>query len=153
MMEELLKEAMQQIKGLTPRLNKVTDMANEVTRHVELFLNHEMSVGVPAEVAIGSPGEQTESLVYARVNGKFRIAVVVLDKATGNEVMFKPWADCTREIKLRSFRYLPLLMTKLASEIAQQLAEVEEAAVQVAEVLASILDPGAAKRERCQGQS
>ena len=127
------RDALASLRTLTPRLNAVTDLANNTIRDVEKFLNDEVSAGVAAFVLVehlDEDGTTWVSLEYRRVGGRFRIALVWYD--CGEEKSEKAWADCGRRDKLVSFAKLPDLLTEIAKKVEAYLGATEATARTVA---------------------
>lgn len=144
MSEMNLREAVESLRKLTPRLNDVTNLANETVRKVEAFLNDQLSVGVEALVKVKSNPEDYEAtyLEYRRVGGKFRIAVCNTDP-DGVESGLKPWSDCTRDVKLETFAKLPELLINVAHQVQQEISKTEAAALEVADSISLLRAPQA----------
>src|SRR5262245_14975669 len=107
-----LRESLETLRKLTPRINAVTDLAAETVREVESFLSDECSAGIPARVLAEDYDPSSEAglfLEYRRVGSRFRIAVVELAE-DGSDEFEKPWTDCARTLKLKTFRLLPTLL-------------------------------------------
>lgn len=134
-----LRDAMESLRSQSPRLNKITDLANETVREIEAFLNDECSIGVTAVVKMqGDPeGPEGTYLEYRRVGPRFRIAIVESDD-DGRDTSVKAWADCPRAVKLDTFKLLPQLMTSIAQRVEKQIAEAEQTANAAAEIIAEL---------------
>ena len=146
-MTDQLRDAIRRIRDLTPELNAVTDKANAIVARVEKFLNDECSVGIPAYVRVGPSSESDDGaievqtwLAYARVDGKFRIAVQTT--VNGEPEENKPWPACQREVKLEVLDYLPKLLTKIADEVSEVIAKTDNTAGVVEEILESMTEVG-----------
>lgn len=141
MMEELTK-AIKQLETLSPRLNEITEQANEVVAHVEGFLNQVCSIGIEAEVhlehkGLDEPEGWCRDLAYAPVGGKFRIALK--EETWGEEddrhggmreyyrTTFRAWADLSRSEKLHAVAHLPELVETIAAEAAAVATRAENA--------------------------
>lgn len=141
-----LRNAIDSLRNLSPRLNKITDEANDIVRDVESFLNEECSIGVTACVNVeyfGDPNEGSSGgryLEYRRVGPRFRIAIVVADE-NGEDVSVKPWADSPRHEKLDSFKVLPDLIGEIAKKVEESIAAVENTTKSVASTLATLRKP------------
>jgi len=157
-MTETLRESIENLRSLSPKLNKATDDANNVVQAVETFLNDECRLGVPAEVlAIENDDEHSDtSLAYARVAGKYRIAVTtrwfkVRDEDGtpftddfGNpepilmSVETSAWSESPRAMKLKTFKELPTLLEQLAKEAEEAISSTTEASEAVGKILAAL---------------
>ena len=151
-MTDELRQALQQIREATPKLNKATDEAAQLVKVVDDFLA-EQGVGLPVQVIVES-GETTKDeeeaepyhsetlcLSYKRCgrDGKFHIAV---------EREFFAWRDCdgygepdnptvsrdvdswslaSREDKLKTFAELPELLTEIAKQVTNTVKSTVEA--------------------------
>ena len=112
------------------RLNELTDRANQLIRDAEARLS-EMSVGIyrEAKFRIRPDHPKLAHLLYQKHNGKFIIGVLKMSLVAG-EVVFTPWAECTREEKIAAVSALPDLIKNIEAE-AKKLADRAE------EILAS----------------
>jgi hypothetical protein len=147
MSEKKLREAVESLRNLTPRLNAVTDLANETVRNVENFLNDQLSLGIPACVLVSAEDDDDDDddpagtyLEYRRVGPRFRIAVVVTD-SLGRDATIKAWSDCSRTEKLSTFKKLPELLTKLATQVAEDILNAEQAAKEVDSLITVLRTP------------
>src|SRR5687768_10043052 len=72
-----LSAAIAKLRQLSPKLNHVTDEANQVVSMVERFLNEECRIGIPCAVMAwaGDENDDTGFLAYDRHGGRFRIVV------------------------------------------------------------------------------
>lgn len=138
-----LREAVESLRSLAPRLNKITDEANEIVRSVEQFLNEECSVGISAHFRYKDFEGTTDGgvfLEYRRVGQKYRIAIVEADD-NYRDTSVKPWADSSRQDKLESFPYLPELLRHIAEKVSEQVQKVEVAARDVVDTLGVFRQP------------
>jgi len=89
------------------------------------------------------------SLVYRRVEGKFRIAVeegtqtAFADENNWASHAWKvrsevPWLECPRDVKLKTFPKLPQLLLDITKNVEKVIADVEKAKPEVEEVLHSL---------------
>jgi Lon protease-like protein len=140
--EKALRVAVESLRTLSPRLNSITDFANDLVREVEEFLNEECSIGISATVSVARTSDGPEGLYleYRRVGPRFRVAVVLTDDE-GNDISVKPWSDSSRTDKLGTLPFLPKLLTEIAEEAEGQVARAEKAAQTVASTLAALRGP------------
>jgi len=148
-MTEELRKSIERIRSLAPDLNKATDEAQKVVARVEQFLDG-CGIGVTAEAQFSNEDldenmSRQRQLSYARVAGKFRIAVTAtLCEMLENTTKFMPdednppiaWGSCPRDIKLESFGRLPELLEK----IADRASELSQAATDTTKTVKEILD-------------
>ena len=139
-----LNRAMAELRDSTKRLNAITDNANALVRDVEEFLNKECSVGVYASVIVSSTTHEEHdvtfytSLSYARVNGKYRIAIEN-GRDDDPEPAIRAWAECTRDEKLEALAKLPWLILEIAKIMQAATARAEETVSTVAASMAAAL--------------
>jgi hypothetical protein len=135
-----LRDAIEALRAVSPRLNSITDLANETVRDVERFLNEECSIGIPASLKIDEDVERgiVTFLEYRRVGPRFRIAVVVIREDGEEELFAKPWADCARDEKLKSFNFLPELLAAIAFLAHKQINPVESTTKAIAAAVAAL---------------
>jgi hypothetical protein len=138
-----LKTSLQNLKGYSATMNKVTDEANETIRMVEQFLNEECSIGIPCGVLLkdlveddGTP-YRADWLEYRRINGKFRIAIATYwpDGDEGE----RAWSDCPREEKLESYKKLPDLLIELTKKVLATVTETRENTQMVSQVVKGLI--------------
>ena len=166
MTNENVTESIERLRELAPKLNQATDEANRIVGLVERFLNEECSIGVPCEIEarvtdlrkVDRKAEalvETMYLVYARVQGKYHLAVnTVVERALGDSgqprepvsANTKVWLSCSREEKLATFPKLPALMDRIACEAAEMAERTANAAQSVHEMQTS-LDNGNRKQK------
>ncbi len=138
-----LTTSLQNLKGYSATMNKVTDEANETIRMVEQFLNEECSIGLPCSVTVSEFVDEEQnpvrnvSLEYRRINSKFRIAVVTYYPSGEEEE--KPWSDCPREDKLDSYKKLPDLLIELTKKVMTTLSETQENTRMVAQIIKNLI--------------
>jgi hypothetical protein len=111
-----LQEAVNQLRKMSVQLNEATDIATTTILRVEKFLNEECSIGMWGMVEKKSETDPPETVAirYDRFESQFRIMAQI---RRGDEpVAFKPWVNCNRETKLKSFPMLPGLLNIIAKE-------------------------------------
>lgn len=146
-MTEDVCKSINQIRELSPKLNRATDKANEIVARVETFLNEECSIGIPALVlidweAVSTNAKRRKWLVYERIDGKFRIGVetdLVENAERANEQVTREdlvdWSSCSRALKLEAFGRLPTLLRQIVEEVTR----VTETTTGVAETVDEIV--------------
>jgi hypothetical protein len=145
-MTDELREKIESLRAITPRLNKAIDAAAATIKTANDFL---------AEVGIGVSGEsscytsephpnppdhrvwQVDShLAYGRYgsDGKFCIHIVCLDQASDDgdnwEILGRQswaWGSLSREEKLKSFAMLPSLLDNIVANALRITEEAEKA--------------------------
>ncbi len=112
---ELLQEAVDQLRKMSVQLNEATDTATTTILRVEKFLNEECSIGMWGMVDQNQPDPpENVAIRYDRFESQFRILAQI---RRGDEpVAFKPWVNCNRETKLKTFLMLPGLLNIIAKE-------------------------------------
>jgi hypothetical protein len=140
-MADDLSVAFERLRTSTSRLNALTDVAAQTIRDTEAYLE-ELHVGVAAWVPVVTVWDEKDvrdrceiSLQYIRPDEKkFRVVVEFAsfteDFHHGDEV--KPWAECTREHKLRTFEKLPDLLVEIARKVDEQVSKAEQTVAEVA---------------------
>jgi hypothetical protein len=124
-----LSKQLHELQKSTNDLNALTDKANDVVRRTEIFLKEKCRVGGRAHVCVPPPDDEEQDpsletyLGYERYRGDYRIVVTrVVD---GDPQEAKPWAECSRDTKLRTLNALPELIEQLHQKVKKQVAEVQ----------------------------
>jgi hypothetical protein len=143
-MADLLVPRLNRLEELAKQVNAASDETGRQFQRVEAHLNKVIHLGVTAEVLIDSsslPEEFYESrtwLVYGRYGPKFRIYVREtlhqLDSQTCEETL---WSNCSRDVKLLAFNYLPSLLEELERSLECTLEQIKSNS----EALQSLLPP------------
>jgi hypothetical protein len=126
-----LSKQLRELQKSTDDLNALTDKANEVVRRTELFLREKCRVGGRASVPVPSLHEDDDPegpawetyLEYERYKGDYRILVTHLVDGDPHET--KPWAECSRDIKLKTLDALPELIGELLKKVRKQIADTQ----------------------------
>jgi hypothetical protein len=126
-----LSKQLRELQKSTDYLNGLTDKANEIVRRTESFLKEKCRVGKRAGVPAPSlhqdddpDGPEWETyLEYERWKGDFRIVVTHL--VDGNVHETKPWAECSRDVKLKTLDALPNLVGELLKKVKEQVADIQ----------------------------
>lgn len=156
-MTDELRDSLNQLRKLSPKLNKVTDEAAATVAAIEKFLNQECSIGIPAEVDAWTADEESLSLGYRRCAGQFRIVVIERSLAMSvddndnrvpatddggfqiwNTVGEVPWSENTRVNKLRTFPSLPQLLNRIAEVATSTIEATEKTAAIVKQIVGTI---------------
>jgi hypothetical protein len=127
------------IRSLASRLNELTEQANHTIRTIESFLD-ECSVGITTYVSVETPNPQSPAglyLGYLRVKGRYRIAVVESDDM-GEDTAVRPWSDCTRDEKVKTFEKLPDLLNSLTKNLTSKIKATETTTQAVAQALKAV---------------
>jgi len=137
-MADELRESIQTLRTLAPKLNQVTDQATETVKAVEKFLD-ENGVGVAAYACVDSRGDGPEGtyIGYLRHSGKFRIVVVDAD-ADGVDRRIRTWYECSRDEKLDSFDRLPDLLAHIAKQLQERIDRTANSVRLVSEFLTAL---------------
>lgn len=131
------------LRKLSLQLNSLSEELNQTVLAVEHFLGVTCSLGISvgALVEADSSEELQTYLEYRRVGGKFRIAVVEI--AEQGEINVRPWSDCPRDEKLKTFAKLPDLLANLAETIQVRIKQALEARQSVKPILEGLAhNPG-----------
>jgi hypothetical protein len=163
-MTDDLKARLAALRGVSPRINAVTNHTNDVIKSVEKTLVEDLSLAVSASVLFESDfgGERgvtkKQSLAFGRVkgNGTYRIFVLIetgraTSEDSGSEAASEAieeeqilWPSCSRELKLKAFQYLPALLKVLVDRAEKLVEACEKTAVQIREMVTGLDDPGEA---------
>jgi hypothetical protein len=124
------------LRELTPDLNKTADECAKLVQDLEEILRELGLGGIDAEGFDGvvPEGEPFQSLAHCRIDGKYRIAVVFHD-AQNREKERKPYAECPRDVKLRTFSYVSALIEDILSREQKILAAAQKAKQTLQEIL------------------
>jgi hypothetical protein len=129
---------------MAPRLHAVTDEAARIAQLVETFLGEECKLGLGASTDFDQhddPRDGTEfckRLAYGRIDGEFRLIVraIRIDQSREEDCLSETaWANCTREVKLRSIEHIPDLLAAISKKVQFAIQQTEEATVKVNQLL------------------
>jgi hypothetical protein len=153
-MSNELKKRIAALRGITPRLNFVTDQVSEIVRTVEKTLVEELNIGIESSVKFHSEPStekgvsREHNLAFARVaSAGYRIHVAtrtVRDSTQhfggvpGSESLHEEqilWPSCSREIKLRAFDKLPELLDGIIKNAEDLLQTAEQTAAKIKEMV------------------
>ena len=131
-MTDDLSKSLLKLRNSTNELNELTDRANALVRRAERYLSEECRVGGPVHVEVPSMDQPNENfgpdwstyLGYERYKGEHRI--VVTHAVDGDPHEIKAWAECSRDIKLKSIEALPDLVQMLLEKVNEQVAQIHE---------------------------
>jgi hypothetical protein len=152
-MADHLSKSLRELRNSTEELNALTDRANDLVRRTERFLSEECRVGGPTSTHVewmdqsaeGPNGEQgpewSTYLCYKRHKGEHRIMVEHLLDYDLRES--KPWAECSRDVKLETIKALPNLIDELLSKVNDQVSGLQATISQ----LDSIISPADASEK------
>jgi len=153
-MSNELKKRIAALRGISPRLNSVTDQVSEIVKSVETTLVEELNIGIEASVkfyserALETGVSREHHLAFNRVGSAgYRLHVAVLTvrdatqqpggpdtRATLNEEQVL-WPSCSREMKLRAFDKLPELLDKIIKNAEGLLQTAELTAARIKEMV------------------
>ena len=142
-----LSTQLHELQKSTDDLNAITDKANDVVRRAEIFLREKCRVGGWASVYIPIPEEDEDPeggptwetyLRYDRYKGDYRI--VVEHSMDGEPHSVKPWAECSRDIKLETLEALPALIEELHKKVRKQIAGVQAKVDRLDSMIPSVAD-------------
>lgn len=130
-MADDLSVAVERLRTSSQRLNTASDDAARTVRDVEEFLE-ELKVGVSMVVDVeptkgqshGATG-QLKLFYHKSTNGRYRVMVGLVPEDNG-DVVLRPWAEASRDEKLRSFSKLPRLLTLLSVLVDEQAEKAEQ---------------------------
>lgn len=159
-MSNELKKRIAALRGMSPRLNSVTDQVSEIVRTVEKTLVEDLNVGIEASVKFHSePTDQKgvfreHSLAFGRVGSAgYRLHVVtrtVRDSAqeiSGSDISESVheeqilWPSCSRDLKLRAFDKLPELLDGIIKNAEGLLQTAERTAAKIREMVGEFDGP------------
>ena len=151
-----LRKSLDELRTLSPQLNKATDDANRVVQLVEKFLNDECRIGLRSYVTIWTDKPDHEQylgiddfagllLGYDRCGSAgFRIVIQRnedKEESEGNKYIAKdirPWAESARGDKLKSFPGIPQLLKKIVAEAEQAIASASKTSKAIDEMMAAL---------------
>jgi hypothetical protein len=157
-----LKKRLAALRGVSPRINAVTNHTNDVIKLVEKTLVEDLNLAVSASVLFESEfgGEagvtRKQSLAFGRVKGNGTYRIFVLNE-TGRASSEQPgsgdafevmeeeqilWPSCGRELKLKAFNHLPTLLKELVGRAEKLVEACEKTAVQIREMVTGLDDQG-----------
>lgn len=153
-MSNELKKRIAALRGMSPRLNSVTDQVSEIVRTVEKTLVEELNIGIEASVEFHSePAAEKgvfreHSLAFGRVaSAGYRLHVATRTVRDSSQQMSGPhpsesvheeqilWPSCSREIKLRAFDKLPELLDSIIKNAEDLLETAEKTAAKIREMV------------------
>ena len=156
MTHELFKR-LSALRGITPRLNSVTDQVSEIVRSVEKTLVEELKIGIDASEwflgePAGEPGVTREhSLAFSRVGtAGYRINVSIVTVRDAPKEGSEPapsrrqseerilWQSCTRELKLKAFEKLPALLDSIVKSAEALLHTADNTAARIKDMLGDV---------------
>lgn len=133
------------LRTSTEQLNKSADHLIGLVLGIEQFLSEESNVGTPVYVPTPSPKDSSVHylLGYQRYDKKFRIVVKkIITNPLGIDDVIKPWAECTRDVKIKTAKCLTQLISEIYEVIQSEFDELQEARKVAAAVLISLTDKG-----------
>jgi hypothetical protein len=149
-----LKARLAALRGISPRLNAVTDQVSEIVKSVETTLVEDLSIGTEAKVLFHSePGAEAGTslqcyLAFGRVGSAgYRLHVLTfvvretMDEkgaVTTSETLKAEqtlWPSCSRELKLRAFERLPDLLDAIVQNAEGLLQTADQTAARVREMV------------------
>jgi hypothetical protein len=128
-MSDDLSMQLRELRKSTDELNVLTDKANDLVRRAEAFLSQECRVGGPVYVFVSSAQSDDDGPVwstylgYDRHKGELRIVVSGFLEDELREL--KPWAECSRDLKLETLDALPKVIQELSKKVRKQVADVK----------------------------
>jgi hypothetical protein len=153
-MSNELKNRIAALRGMSPRLNSVTDQVSEFVRTVEKTLVEELNIGIEASVRFHSEPASEKGilrehlLAFGRVaSAGYRLHVVTRtvrespQESTGPHVSESLheeqilWPSCSRELKLKAFDKLPELLDGIVKNAEGLLQTAERAAAKIKEMV------------------
>lgn len=143
-MTEHLRDRIAHLRAKAPRLHAVTDDAALIVRTVESFLGDECKFGLTAYVRFDSNfderdrSEYCRRLEYGRIDGQFRLIVSEIETEESGEehcLSRTVWANCTREMKLRTIELIPDLFAAIDKRVEAAIRQGESANITVNQLL------------------
>lgn len=152
-MADDLSKSLRELRNSTDELNTLTDQANDLVRRTERYLSEECRVGGPASTHIAWMDQTAEGpngeigpewstfLWYKRHKGEHRIMVEhTLDYDVHES---KPWAECSRDVKLETINALPDLIKELLKKVNEQISGIRSTVTE----LDGIIPPDGASKK------
>jgi hypothetical protein len=156
-MSNELKKRIAALRGMSPRLNSVTDQVSEIVKSVEKTLVEELNIGIEASVKfhaepaaeegvsrehflsfnrVGSAGYRLHVATRAvRDSQQFSGSSQTSETSNWEQVL---WPSCSREMKLRAFDKLPELLDRIIKNAEGLLQTAEHAAARIKELVGDI---------------
>lgn len=144
-----LNIALENLRDSSRELNSLTDQAAELVKRVEDFLNKKCSIGMSTYVEVDADalGAWVLYLAYERVDGRFRIAVDFEYTDDSDEFQTTAWSDCSRHLKLKTMEHLPKLLTEIAENANEEVAQTREKVTSLTDAFDSFLGEDAQRIE------
>ncbi len=130
-MNDQFLSAVQSFKKSTTRLNELTDSASSGIVTLENYLA-ECSIGIEVAIVVDIGSEKVK-VGYVNLGRRQRIAV-----KTPTDTVFKPWTECSREVKLKTIHYVPKLLEALAKKIDDEIKNAETGTSSIESVIRAL---------------
>jgi len=156
-MSNELKKRIAALRGISPRLNSVTDQVSQIVKSVEQTLVEELNIGIEAsakfhaEPATEKGVLREHYLAFNRVGSAgYRLHIATLtvrDSAQrpGGSESSEPlaleqvlWPSCSREMKLKAFDKLPELLDRIIKNAEGLLQTAELTAARIKEMVGDL---------------
>jgi hypothetical protein len=102
------------------QLNFLTDQLTAGVKELEATLNS-FSFGSYSSVPLGKPANQY--LYFGPSAGQRALRIGVSSSYADGTVDDKPWDQCSREVKLRAAKALPILIERIEASISEQIQD------------------------------
>lgn len=132
-MSDSVVSAIAHLQQSTANLNTLADLAATRVKQLEDYLE---SCGIGFEVSIAITEAEKPDLYfsYSRIAKKYRLAV----QQPGLMASPVAWAECSRDLKIRTIQHLPRLLHAITKQIDERVKEAKAAAASVANVLSTL---------------
>lgn len=119
-MSDNVPSAVASLSQSVSELNSITDAATERVNQLEHFLES-CGVGFDSTIPLHH-GEKKYLFSYIRVSKRHRFALKPIALGGGD---YMPWAECSRELKLKSLPLLPHLMESVVEKVKAELTKAQ----------------------------
>lgn len=144
---EAIEQVLARLAARTPRLDTLDDEIGRLIARTERGL-HALNLGVRMRVATSRESEDGyEFILFDKINGVWRLAIVVGQDRYPNAWISKPLADCDRETRLRAWQdgWIERLLIAAAEQLDASIEE-REAAIENGRSLVEAIERVSTKR-------
>jgi hypothetical protein len=142
-----LSLSIKRVRAAAAAVNAASDQAALAVSSLEEFLNRECSAGVYASVHVRNQqdeqgDEHSESLAYGRYGTRFRVLVEFWGGDDPETATPRPWAECSRDVKLASAEKIPDLIDAIVVELNREAQSLEHVVSVVKSVTSAVKSEG-----------
>lgn len=132
MAKDIPLDSISRLRDAVPKLNAASDRSVKIVNQVELLLNDELSVGIPADVTVQAEEcpdmgcAHFMSLAYRRHNGRFRIVVVTGFDDDPDSWEMTPFSECDRDTKSTAIEKLGSLINAVTEAVEERVEKISD---------------------------